>query len=710
MFLTKVKIAVAILLAVGVFSACCMARSLAPATDEKPQSETQGANHQAQKDEGLRLSGRVLDPDGKPVKGANLSWPHLLKQPPQKEEDYTLTKKAVTDANGRFELTLKPSEVESAPRPYLNASADGFGLDWAEPSKDEKPAELTLRLVKDAPVEGRVLDTQGKPISGVKFGVTGVQVAGKDKVDAYLKVWKQNWHDTWRAAPQPLYALLDKVLQTAPTNSDGRFTIRGLGVERVATVQVSGSTIAKATLYVVTRPGFDAKPYNRAVLEDQRMRLGHVPSLYGPNFDYIATPTRLVEGVIRDVDTGKPIGGAHVFAGTGYNSQVSAVSDAQGNYKLTGLPKMDEYLVGVSPPNEKESSLLPRTIGVPGPEGLGPIKQDIELAHGVVVTGRIVDKSTGKGVQGGVRFVPLPENPFFGKKPGYDGYRRDRTMRSSDADGNFRIVVIPGAGVLMAQIHSRDEKFDGQPLNPYRAAEFDPEDAKRAKPVNNGGDRIFTAAGNSVEFLGIEGVVKVIDFPEGAGPATVNLTADRGMTLPVRIEDPDGKPLPGTVVSGMTDFPATFVTKKAECTIYALDAVRQRHVVFYHKERKLSGHVIVRGNEKDAVRVRMEPLGAVTGRLLDPDGQPISGIEVSLSMPLNVERELFRYLDSQKEPVKTDKDGHFRLEGVMPRLIFQLGLRKGRTYYQGEPRIGDRNVGPGKMLDLGDVRVRGTQF
>jgi hypothetical protein len=220
----------------------------------------------------------------------------LLKQPPQKEEDYTLTKKAVTDATGRFALTLKPSEVENAPRRYLIASADGFGLAWAELSKDEKPAELTLRLVKDAPVQGRVLDTQGKPIAAVKFGVTGVQVAGKDKVDAYLKVWKQNWHDTWRAAPQPLYALLDKVLQTAPTDKDGRFTIRGLGVERVATVQVSGSTIAKATLYVVTRPGFDAKPYNRAVLEDQRMRLGHVPSLHGPNFDYIATPTRVVEG------------------------------------------------------------------------------------------------------------------------------------------------------------------------------------------------------------------------------------------------------------------------------------------------------------------------------------------------------------------------------------------------------------------------------
>jgi hypothetical protein len=60
--------------------------------------------------------------------------------------------------------------------------------------------------------------------------------------------------------------------------------------------------------------------------------------------------------------------------------------------------------------------------------------------------------------------------------------------------------------------------------------------------------------------------------------------------------------------------------------------------------------------------------------------------------------------------VKTDKDGQFRLEGVLPKLIFQLSLRKGRTYYMGEPRIGDKQVGPGKTLELGDVKVRGTQF
>ncbi|HMF14394.1 MAG TPA: carboxypeptidase-like regulatory domain-containing protein, partial [Gemmataceae bacterium] len=284
-------------------------------------------------------------------------------------------------------------------------------------------------------------------------------------------------------------------------------------------------------------------------------------------------------------------------------------------------------------------------------------------------------------------------------------------MVSTDASGHFRIVIIPGPGVLMAQVDYRSEKLDGQPINPFRAAEFDAEDAKRAKPVNKGGDRIFTTAGNSIELMGLEGVVKVLDFAEETEKANVTLTVDRGKTLPIRIEDAEGKPLTGAIVSGMTElWPMTFALKKAEGTIYALDGKRQRHVVFYHRERKLGGHVIVRGDEKEPVTVRLELLGTVTGRLLDLDGQPISGVEVSLSMPLRAESELFRYLDAQREPVKTDKDGRFRLEGVLPRLIFQLSLHQGRTYFTGDPKIGTKQVGPGKTLDLGDVRVKGSKF
>lgn len=710
MISTKVKIT-GLLFALATTACCFALAATSPQQAGEPSAKQQaGEAPQTVKDDAIAIGGRVVDPDGKPVAGASIYWPSVPKKEPTAIEEFSWSKKAATDPNGRFELTLKPSAMEGQFRPYLVAAADGFGFSWAELTKGEKPAELTLRLVKDAPIEGRVLDTQGKPLAGVKMHVTGVQVQGKEKVDEFLTVWKQNWNEIWLVIKQPLYGHMNKVLQTAATDADGRFTVRGLGVERVVTAEIEGPGIAKTMIYVVSRPGFDPKPYNQAAGDLAGGRVAQqTPMLYGPKFDFVATPTRTIEGTVLDVDTNKPIASARLWVGTGYNSSVSAVSDAQGHYKLVGLPKQAEYLVGVSPPKYKESNLLPRTIGVPGPDGLGPIKQDIELAHGIVVNGKIVDKVTGKGVKGGVRFVPLPENKFFGKKPGYDGYRRDRTMMGSDDDGNFRLVIIPGAGVLMAQVFG-GVKVDGIQMNPYKQARFDPADRERAKPAQNGEDWIFTSAGNSIEFLNIECAVKVVDFAEGAAPVSVTLSVDPGKTMKVQLQDPDGKPLPGVLASGVTaSRPGTFELKAAEFTARALDPDEPRLLVFLHPRRKLGGSLTLRGDEKEPPIVRLKPTGSVTGRLLDMDGQPLAGINITPFGEQNTTRELYRQLSPRSELPQTDKEGRFRVDGLVPDVQFSLNLHKGRTYYIGEPRIGLRQVESGKTLDLGEVRIKPYQ-
>jgi RNA polymerase sigma factor (sigma-70 family) len=710
MLFTKTKIAM--LLLTLATTACCFALAETPPREGGQASAKQPASESPQtvKEDSLSVRGRVLDPDGKPVAGAGLYWPSVKMKESFSFEDFSWTKKANTDAEGRFELTLKPSEMAGQFRPYLVAAADGFGFAWFELAKGEKPAELTLRLVKDAPIEGRVLDTQGKPLAGVKLHVTGVLVEGKEKVDEFLRVWKQNWNETWIVAKQPLYGYMNKVLQTAATDADGHFTVRGLGTERIANVEIEGAGIAKKAVYVITRPGFDPKPYNQAVGDFAGGRSAdQIPMLHGPKFDFVATPTRTIEGTILDVDTGKPIAGARLWSGAGYNNSVSANSDAQGHYKLAGLPKQNEYLVGVTAPKDTEGNLLSRTIGIAGSDGLGPIKQDIELAHGVVVNGRVVDKVSGKGIKAGVRFAPLPDNKFFGKKAGYDGYRRDRTMIGSDDDGKFRIVIIPGAGVLMAQVFG-GMKVDGIQLNPYKHARFDPTERERAKPALNGEDWLFTAAGNSLEFLNIENAVKVVDFAEGSAPVSVTLAVDPGKTMNVQIQAPDGKPLPGVLVSGVTaSWPGTFELKSAEFTARALDPEEPRLLVFLHPKLKLAGSLTLRGDEKEPPVVRLKPTGTITGRLLDQDGQPLAGINVTPSGEQNTTRELYRQLAPHGDLPRTEKDGRFRVDGVVPDVKFSMGLHKGRTYYMGEPRIGLRQVESGKTLDLGDVRIKPYQ-
>jgi hypothetical protein len=257
----------------------------------------------------------------------------------------------------------------------------------------------------------------------------------------------------------------------------------------------------------------------------------------------------------------------------------------------------------------------------------------------------------------------------------------------------------------MAQTHRTEEGGGGLTINPYRQAEFTPEERKRVPVADeDDGGRHFTAAENALESLDLLHAVKVIDLAEGSGPVTCDLTVERGRTLAVRVQDPDGKPVAGAGVAGLTDASwAIHTLPSADATIYALDAARPRRLVFLHSQRRLAGTVTVRGDEHVPPVARLAPTGAVAGRVLDADGQPVAGAKVILSSPSGPAERLYRKLAESREPVRTDPDGRFRLEGIVPDLAFTLGIYKGSTLLVGKPRIGAREVKSGATLDLGDV-------
>src|SRR5262249_4026087 len=250
----------------------------------------------------------------------------------------------------------------------------------------------------------------------------------------------------------------------------------GGGAGGVSLLEVTGPGIARGTLHVIGRRGFDPKPYNDAALgrlPPEFRAHERVPLLYGLSFDYVAGPTQPLAGTVREAGTGKPVAGVTGQGIFGHGNAVINVTDAKGRYKLIGLPKQKEYSHHTSPP--RKSPLIGRSVRVLSDEGLQPLTADIELARGVILTGRLIDRATGKGVRGGVRFVPLPDNKYFGKKPGFDSYRHERLMTSTDEEGRFRLPVIPGTGVLMAQVFESGVKIGGLPVKPYRRAEFSAE-------------------------------------------------------------------------------------------------------------------------------------------------------------------------------------------------------------------------------------------
>ncbi len=656
----------------------------------------------------VTVRGRVLDPDGKPVQGARLYSLRLPKTQLKSEEDIEFSQRAKSDAQGRFRFELPRSDIHpQVPMPVL-AAADGYGVGWTELSQTEAPAELTLRLVQDQSIEGRILSTEGKPLAGVHVRAFTANKMSLRKWDDFLLAWKRDWQKAAQESQKPPEAMLlprDEKCSQAVTDKDGRFRIQGAGAERLVWLRLHGPGIVPAVLFVFNRAGFNAASVNKVVRDrtvSQERRLSPPPLLYGPAFDHVAMAGRRIEGAVREIGNGKRLAGFHIRASVAYDYEISAESDKDGHYELVGVPKMKHQLLIASPP--ENSSWLQTSAVLNDATGTQPLRVDFTVARGVGVSGRVIDKTTGKGVPGLVRFVALPGNSFF-DNPGHAAYRGEHLGIWTDAAGSFQLAVFPGPGVLMARA-SVTEKVSGYQLSPYKQAEFDAQDRARVKVAQSeNGIRSFPTIDKTVEVLDAEHAVKVLDLAADAGTAKCNLFVDRGATRTLRIEDAAGKPLMGTLAAGMTaDLGSVIPVRDALGIVLALDPKKPRRLFFLHVQRNLAGSLLLRGDEKEPVIVRLKRAGAVTGRLLDADGQPLAGADVN---PIGSEAaSIALYQLAQRPPVRTDKGGRFRIEGIVPEVKFTLGFTRGRTYFRAEPSFGFKQVKAGETLDLGEIRIK----
>jgi RNA polymerase sigma factor (sigma-70 family) len=676
----------------------------------------------AEKPAAVTVRGRVLDPDGKPIKGARLYWPRMPEKQPSRGfeiESIAFPLRARTDAEGHFRFELPPSDSQKADwwhvSALLSAAADGYGVDFADLPKKGEPAELTLRLVKDQPIEGRILSTEGKPVAGVRVRLVAVATTPQGRLDEFLTAWKGGGErgpdQAFQKLSRQIFLSPDEKSFRAVTDKDGRFRLRGAGIERVALVRLDGPGFTPEMLVVVNRAGFDAAALNKAARDSMHPSLRRPGSpllLYGPKIEYVAPAGRRIEGTVREAGSGKPVSGYIIFVRTPNGLDVNAASDKDGKYKLLGAPKLKEYMLFALPP--AKSAWLPGVAKGKDAAGLRTLQIDFTVAHGIVVRGRILDRATGKGVHARLRFMPLPGNKFFGK-PGYDYYesfRNEWTMTDDREAGRYQLAVMPGPGVLMVQARGGETANGGQKLNPYKPAEFDAKDRERVQFLeSDDGDRRFHIAlesqSESLDFLN---AVKLLDLTPDADPVKCDFFLERGATRTLHIEDADGKPLKGTTVSGVAVmWPITLTIQDATCTIFALDPKKPRRLLFLHAERNLVGALTLRGDEKEPVVVRLRRANPVIGRLLTSDGQPLAGADIYLNWADFAGSEL--YGGPQKRPrVRTDKDGRFRFEGIVPELKFTLGIIRGETIFLGDPPIGVKRVKSNETLDLGDVRVK----
>jgi RNA polymerase sigma factor (sigma-70 family) len=697
-------------LALGVLSAGPPAAALPP-QEPRPEKAADAAAPKenkpappADRPAPRTVTGRVLGPDGKPVAGAKLFVPGARTTGFTVLDDAEARIAGTTDADGRFSVTVTPRGRDFV-LDYLVAYAQGLGLDWLQFYGPDDPAldgAQTLRLPKDVPIRGRLVNTEGRPMTGVSVAVGTISVPPNDSVDAYLARWKGNIQDALYSPGKQLLLLPREILGAATTDADGRFILHGGGADRIVYVTIVGGGLARSNAYVVTREGFDPKPYNEILLRRQYEFLRTVNGfggLYAPEFTFVTRPGKEITGVVSDAATGEPVAGCTVSTRGGYRDVVHVHTDHRGRYRLTGVPKpAKDCWITVYPP--EESAYLVQHPQFPDPDGFAPARHDVRLVKGAVVTGRVVDRQTGKGMWAGIRFSPLPENKFFDGGPAYRESAPNRNVQATDRDGRFRLVTIPGPTLVLAHAIAL-QRLNGDEIVPYRRAAPDPDHTDRFQ--RSGESWSVAVSGNTFEVLSFENAARVIDV-QATGETSVELPVDPGRTAELAVQDADGRPLAGAWVAGLADcWPITRQLKGTTGTVYGLDPARPRRLNVYHAGKRLAATLTIHGDEKEPVVVKLQPLGRVTGRLVEADGQPFAGATVLLVLNREIDNELYRFAIPDGGRAVTDKDGRFTLDTAVPGVWFYVGVRKGNEFFA--LKLGPRTVKPGQTSDLGDRTV-----
>ncbi|MDR3623312.1 MAG: carboxypeptidase-like regulatory domain-containing protein [Paludisphaera borealis] len=640
--------------------------------------------------ESVPVVGRVVDPHGKPVAGATL---HL--------EGGPTPNLSTTDADGRFHFEIPRivlAEARSIERaesgPIVAAFAVGYGPAWTDDLKVGDPQGVTLQLAADdVPVTGRFVDLEGLPTAGVTIRAIQIDEAPDGGLSAWIAE-NEAAGDASRAfgfqsLTKHLGEALASKIPTATTGPDGRFRLVGLGRERIVSLLVEGRGVETQVVRVMTRMGSAASIPNRF-----RRAGGIGPRavvLHPAEFETALASSRPVEGVVTERASGRPLPGAVVRADvnsldaypTDYHlrfdwrgTYVRSTTDAQGRYRLTGLPSRKAVAVRVDSVDDRP--LHPITRRFSNTPDAEPKRLDFSLPPAVLVRGRVADRSTGRPVAARVEYIPTLENPNIRTIPD----RAEVEARSTDADGRFAVAVLAGPGMLT--VTALGDRFLVADL-------VEKPDARTALSKVYGSFSPSRCHGFAVIEADAQAGEIVRDFELTPSPEAI-----------VTVLDPEGRPLAGARAGGMP--PADVAREgwwqsreRAVFSVTGLNMRRIRVVWFQHQARRLVGTLAVRDSEPGPLVVRLQPWGAVSGRLVDADGRPRPGVAMSCRRP----SESVVPWAMRPDDATTDADGRFAFEGLATghEYVLQEPASKAPPPRLGEPFTLD----PGEVRPLGDV-------
>jgi RNA polymerase sigma factor (sigma-70 family) len=410
----KVKTAVAVVLAaglaVGVGLLAGRAPALSGAAEGGPQAvapvpKDKSTLQQPDPAGGAKeciVSGRVIDPSGQPVAGAEMALMARQGLMLSGWQGWTrfrndLVRRIKTDHDGRFRLAAPRIELDMTMRQLrVAALAPGFGIAFGLVDPDAKEAIVELRLTRLQPVRGHLIGIQGEPAAGVTVHVVRLSrpaVPGEPAGEVTLR-------------PPEALGL------AAMTDAKGDFAFQNLGPGLTVEMEIRDPRYKRKEDWIVQTA--DSK-------ECEHLKL-------------VLAPGRSVEGRVVYDDTGAPVPHARLEVA---NPIVNATADDKGRFQISVLPGDKDLAVHAYP--HPGDPYLNTHVGASFPPGVVHRQVEIRLPRGVLVRGKVTEVA-GKPVAGA--YVCAGE------------YSQIHAV--TNADGSFQLGVAAGKGRIYVT-HPNDE-------------------------------------------------------------------------------------------------------------------------------------------------------------------------------------------------------------------------------------------------------------
>jgi hypothetical protein len=142
--------------------------------------------------------------------------------------------------------------------------------------------------------------------------------------------------------------------------------------------------------------------------------------------------------------------------------------------------------------------------------------------------------------------------------------------------------------------------------------------------------------------------------------------------------------------------------KTTQFIVQAFNPRRPRDVFFQHPEKGLVGVARPLKENGGSVTVQMKPGATITGRLVDGAGRPQASVELEVWVRHKGSSFHSDWSDYSPGPIKTDREGRFRAEALLPDYEFRLQGDKDELRLGVAPRSG-------QTKDLGDVQLKGKK-